>query len=298
MAADDHFVYYRYDPTMAGAVLFIILFALVTFLHTYQLLRTRTWYFIPFVIGGYFEWVGYIGRALSSHQTPNWTLGPFILQTLLILIAPALFAASMYMELGRIIRLTDGAVHSVIKLRWLTKIFVMGDVLSFLMQASGGGLMSSGDSSSVKTGENIIVGGLAVQILFFGFFIVVSMIFNIRINKTPTSKILGGGRAASVWKKHLYTLYSGSLLILVRSIFRIIEYEQGNDGYLISHEVFLYIFDAVLMFVTMVLFALVHPSEVNALLRGDGRGKAVHNVVSIYEMDEAGVSGGGYDMRA
>lgn len=103
------------------------------------------------------EWVGYIGvrlpfpqlssvvemantklqRAIGSHESPNWSVGPYIQQSVLILVAPALFAASMYMELGRIIRLTDGAAHSVVSLRWLTKIFVCGDVFSFLMQASG-----------------------------------------------------------------------------------------------------------------------------------------------------------------
>ena len=83
------------------------------------------------------EWIGYIGRAVSSQESPNWTLGPYIVQTLLLLIAPALFAASIYMELGRIILLVDGEVHSLIKKRWLTKLFVTGDVLSFTLQAAG-----------------------------------------------------------------------------------------------------------------------------------------------------------------
>lgn len=41
------------------------------------------------------------------------------------------------MELGRIIVLVGGERHSLIRVSWLTKIFVSGDVLSFLMQASG-----------------------------------------------------------------------------------------------------------------------------------------------------------------
>lgn len=49
---------------------------------------------------------------------------------------------------------------------------------------------------------------------------------------------------------------------MVRSVFRVVEYLQGNAGYLLSHEVFLYIFDAVLMLGVMVLFNWVHPSEV------------------------------------
>jgi hypothetical protein len=41
------------------------------------------------------------------------------------------------MTLGRIIEMLDAEHSSIIKLKWLTKIFVAGDVLSFLMQASG-----------------------------------------------------------------------------------------------------------------------------------------------------------------
>lgn len=46
-------------------------------------------------------------------------------------------AASIYMILGRIIMLTDGESHALIKRRFLTKVFVSGDVLSLLMQSSG-----------------------------------------------------------------------------------------------------------------------------------------------------------------
>jgi hypothetical protein len=46
------FKLYRYNPSMAAAVIFIILFFLITALHFYQMMRTRTWIFIPFVIGG------------------------------------------------------------------------------------------------------------------------------------------------------------------------------------------------------------------------------------------------------
>lgn len=83
------------------------------------------------------EWIGYVGRAISHQETPNWTLGPYLVQTLLLLLAPALFAASIYMELSRIILLVDGESHALLKRNWLTKLFVCGDVLSFLLQMAG-----------------------------------------------------------------------------------------------------------------------------------------------------------------
>ena len=52
--ADDEvvFAFYRYDPSMGGAVLFTILFIGTTFYHIFQMFKSRTWFFIPFVIGG------------------------------------------------------------------------------------------------------------------------------------------------------------------------------------------------------------------------------------------------------
>lgn len=46
------FKLYRYDPSMAAAIVFIVLFLIVTALHFYQMMRTRTWIFVPFVLGG------------------------------------------------------------------------------------------------------------------------------------------------------------------------------------------------------------------------------------------------------
>lgn len=41
------------------------------------------------------------------------------------------------MGLGRLILLTDGERFTPIRRTWLTKIFVLGDVLSFLAQVMG-----------------------------------------------------------------------------------------------------------------------------------------------------------------
>ena len=84
------------------------------------------------------ETIGYIGRILSAQENPGpYTLSPYIMQSTLLLVAPALFAASIYMILGRIIRLTGGESHSPIRPTRLTKLFVLGDVLSFFVQSGG-----------------------------------------------------------------------------------------------------------------------------------------------------------------
>lgn len=127
--------------------------------------------------------------------------------------------------------------------------------------------MATGTLSALTTGENIIIGGLAIQIAFFTCFVVVAGLFHFRMVRQPTHE---AANSHFRWQKHLYALYGGSILIWIRCVFRLIEYAQGNDGYLISHEVYLYVFDALLMFLVMVLFALVHPSELNAMVKGAG----------------------------
>lgn len=75
---------------------------------------------------------------MSANENPGpYTLNPYIIQSVLLLVAPALFAASIYMELGRIVQMLEGDRALFIRRTWLTKIFVAGDVLSFLMQSSG-----------------------------------------------------------------------------------------------------------------------------------------------------------------
>jgi hypothetical protein len=129
---------------------------------------------------------------------------------------------------------------------------------------SGGGIQSSGTLESLETGTHIIVGGLFVQLLFFGIFVVVAVVFHLKIRQAPTALSASG----VPWKKHMLALYTASGLIMVRSVFRLVEYLQGFDGYLLHHEVYLYIFDATLMFLTLVLVNVVHPSEIAKVMYG------------------------------
>ncbi len=179
-----------------------------------------------------------------------------VIQALFILIAPALFAATIYMILGRIIEIVDGERHSVIRLKWLTKIFVTGDCVSFFVQAIGGGIQSGGTLQLLHIGEKIIVTGLLIQILSFGIFLVSAILFHYRINVVPTSL---SSSAEIPWRQHMHNLYLTSGIILVRSVFRVVEYLMGNSGWLLSHEYTLYIFDTILMLSVVVIFLWQHP---------------------------------------
>ncbi|CAG8983345.1 hypothetical protein HYALB_00000512 [Hymenoscyphus albidus] len=240
---------WKYEPSVAAAAIFMVLFIGTTFFHVYQMIRKRSLFFVPLVIGGVFEFLGYLGRILAHNNQTS--LSFYIMQTLLLLVAPALFAASIYMILGRMIAHTKAESLAPIRRTWLTKIFVLGDVFSFLVQAGGGGLLAQ--ASSQNTGKKIVIAGLFIQIVMFGVFMITSGILHRRLSSTPTNASL-----STPWRKYMYSLYFASALILVRSIFRVAEFLGGQTGTLMTHEVYLYIFDGVLMFGTMIVFNVVH----------------------------------------
>jgi hypothetical protein len=199
------------------------------------------------------EFVGYCTRA-SAHNKTNRIM-PYAIQNVFILLGPALFAASIYMCLSRIIRGVRGERHSLIKPSRLTKTFVTGDVLSFVVQGGAAGLMVSGNNA--KTGEGMVIGGLMIQIIMFGLFAVTAVIFQRRIERSPTTESCS---SALPWQKSMRMLYIVSALVMVRSIFRVAEYAMGNDGYLLRHEWTLYVFDSTLMFVVMVVYYFWYPT--------------------------------------
>ncbi|KAH6888449.1 RTA1 like protein-domain-containing protein [Thelonectria olida] len=252
---------YKYDPSVAAAIIFILGFSVSGLYHVFQIVKLRSWYFIPFFIGCCVEAVGYGGRAVNaSEDSGAWTKGPYIIQALLLLLGPPFFAASIYMVLGRLIRLLEAEKYSVVRLNWLTKIFLFGDIASIFAQAIGGGVLSGAETSKDRDkGEMIIIIGLWIQLIFFGVFIIAIVIFHRRIHRDPTSASL---KLHLPWKRLLIVLYVSSALIMVRSIFRVIEYIMGDDGALMAKEVYLYLFDATLMFIVAVGFNVFHPSSI------------------------------------
>ncbi|KAJ4298056.1 hypothetical protein N0V90_005955 [Kalmusia sp. IMI 367209] len=182
------------------------------------------------------------------------------MQSLLTLLGPTLYAASIYMVFGRLVGLLEAGSYSLIKPRWLTKFFLLGDILSFLGQSGGGGILATAKSeSSQSLGNKVILLGLGIQVVFFAFFMVVTVVFHLRIIRNPTTKSL---TVPVPWARFLWILYLASLLIMVRSVFRMTEYAQGNDGALMQKEVYVYLLDATLMFIVAAVFAVYHPGDI------------------------------------
>jgi hypothetical protein len=139
----------------------------------------------------------------------------------------------------------------------LKKPFLVGHSADLL---KGGGMLANAkDPDTVKLGNNIILGGLILQVLFFGLFIAVAGTFHKRMSADPAAATSSSSLLLP-WARYLMILYLASFLIVVRCVFRIAEYAGGQDGVLVSTELYLYVFEAALMFLVMFIFNVQHPS--------------------------------------
>lgn len=120
-------------------------------------------------------------------------------------------------------------------------------------------LTQAKSADDVKRGENIIIGGLFIQIIFFGFFMIVALVFHRRISNNPTK---GALMIVSPWKQLIHALYLSSGLIMVRSVYRVAEYVMGSEGVLMSKELYLYCLDALPMLLVAFSYNYFHPGRV------------------------------------
>ncbi|KAH7129221.1 RTA1 like protein-domain-containing protein [Dactylonectria macrodidyma] len=246
---------WKYLPSIPAACVFLILFTLITAAHTWRMVKTRAWFTSVFAIGGLFQIIGYAVRIISHYYTNE--IAPYVIQISFILLAPVFYAASIYMVLGRLVLSVHGERCSIIRPTRMTKIFVAGDILSLTLQGNAAGLTAK--ASTQKIGEAIIVSGLFVQLVVFGFFVVVAMIFHRRMGRQVAKQPEFTTNVP--WRQGLSMLYACSALIMVRSIFRVVEYLMGVDGYLLINEWPMYAFDSVLMLAVQIIFLIWFPNK-------------------------------------
>jgi RTA1 like protein len=100
-----------------------------------------------------------------------------------------------------------------IKAATLTKIFVWLDIVSFLVQAAGGTVLSGNPPESTrKLGQNIYMCGVGVQQLFIVLFMVLAIRFHRRMAQLDRERMLDRGLR---WKAMIYTIYAVLALITV-----------------------------------------------------------------------------------
>ncbi|KAF3196487.1 hypothetical protein TWF106_004816 [Orbilia oligospora] len=236
--------YYHYDPSEVVAIVALVLYGLTTFAHFFQYFRYRAWYITVLLLAGIMQTFGYLARLFSARDVRN--RGLYIAQFVLVVLAPVFTAAGDYIILGRLLeRVLPGGPRAKalgLPARWITWIFVASDLISFVMQGIGATIISANtdgrNPAAQKQGQHIIMAGLAIQIAFFSFFACAVVRFDTKTR---------GSHSGAKWRALVYCL--------------IVEFAQGWDGYLMSHEVYFYVLEALPMLPCLVIFNIFHPSK-------------------------------------
>jgi heme/copper-type cytochrome/quinol oxidase subunit 2 len=94
------------------------------------------------------------------------------------------------MFMGRVVLASGHTKAGIIRPIWLTKIFLGGDILSFLVQAAGARMLVKTDASQSTRdlGKYIVLVRLIIQVLVFGFFLIVAALFHLRAKRVEETK--------------------------------------------------------------------------------------------------------------
>ncbi|KAK8866017.1 hypothetical protein IAR55_001168 [Kwoniella newhampshirensis] len=222
----------RYIPNKPLNIVAAVLYFLVAMILTYRLFRQRANWFMCLVIGAWFEGLGLVLRV-AFRSNPHST-GLYIVCYLFVVLSPCAFLAGDYILLGRLVQFLEGTRYlRPLKPTWISTTFIVSDVITFLIQAAGGGLSISKNYKTAEMGGHIFLAGIAAQMASFILFTVMWAVFGYRaytLDKDLWSR--------TGWKSLYWALGFTCICFLIRSVYRTVELSQGYVGYIATHERF------------------------------------------------------------
>ncbi|KAJ0351211.1 hypothetical protein COL154_012985 [Colletotrichum chrysophilum] len=238
----------KYQPSIPANSTFIALFALAMVVHSVIGFRAKTWGFTASVIGGCLvEIVGYVGR-LILHDNP-FSFGGFLIQIsksfvqflarrifltveiVCITVAPVFFCAAIYVMLSKVIIALDRSI-SRFNPHLFYYVFIPCDIISLILQATGGALSSiANDKSQVQKGVNVSLAGLIFQVVTLVVFCILFADYLFAAYRSGARE-----RITKNMCVFLAFLFVATILILVRCSYRIEELKEGYFSVLFRNE--------------------------------------------------------------
>ena len=204
---------------------------------------TRCWFMLLVPLTGFLIAAGYVYRVTTISEP---TMSNVVKMQILLIVPPVLLAAANYACLSYALR----HAHKLGK-PWFSRLptlFIVSDIACLLLQMSGAPFLANKDPAKMRIGAYVILVGvllaLAVNLLFMG--VIVYMHFTMTFNIRP-----------EFWT----CLYATMICLTIRNIFRTIQFIQDirsaghKGGYLSSREIYLYLFDFMLIFTCIIIFA-------------------------------------------
>ena len=174
-----------YIPTLAGNAIYLAIFSALLVAQGFLGIRYKTWGFlVGMVCGMVLEIVGYAGRVMLHDNI--FGRDNFVTYLIGTTVAPAFITAAIYICLGRIITIFSVRL-SLLKPKWITIIFVVADIIALVLQAGGGAITSSADDEEGnQLGIDVMIAGLASQVVSLVLFCAICGYFAWRVFQSPS----------------------------------------------------------------------------------------------------------------
>jgi hypothetical protein len=172
--------------------------------------------------------------------------------------------------LGRVI-VAIGAENSRLKPKMYTYVFVSCDVLALILQGTGGGMAATAkDSKGSKRGVDIMIAGLISQVVTMVAFLALWGDFVLRTRRARLSGSLSRTqpplydqlRAYKTFALFQWALFTATILIFVRCVYRVAELWDGFGGHLANDEVTFMIFEGPMIIIAVTAITAFHPGRV------------------------------------
>ncbi|KAJ2746725.1 hypothetical protein GGI20_001146 [Coemansia sp. BCRC 34301] len=251
--SDTQFKYFTYYPKDVYPDVAMALYFVATVVLIAQIVRQKAQFWLYILPGTAFaEALGYLFRELCVRET-TFTL--YVLMTLFLLLPPNAMALANYKTVGKIIAQSAAQPRwFFLKSRFVNWFYFSSDVLSIALQGAGGGMMTN--FKHRETGKKIVLVGLIVQLLFFACFLTTTCYVWLR----PAYTVAMASRdsnPASAKRKVVFTVVVTTVLLYLRSIYRIVEFADGYGGPIYSAEWAFYVFDTLIVFIAFIVYIVV-----------------------------------------
>ncbi|KAJ7816669.1 RTA1 like protein-domain-containing protein [Mycena olivaceomarginata] len=232
---------YGYTPHEYVAVIFLVVFGMSTILHIGQATYYRMWWLFPTAcLCGIGEIIGW-GRIVS------------------LVVAPTPLIAVNFVLLSWIV-IQLGPRYSWLSPRWYT------DIIALLVQAAGGSIAgAASDHTRAQVGAHTMLGGILFQFVAMITYCCLAGDFLMRyagdrpvkLDSSPSNR----GVLLPGTKRMIYALAFSTLVLFIRSIYRIIELATGWHSTFMLNELYFNVLDGAMVALAIVVTNLEHPGR-------------------------------------
>ncbi|ODQ65831.1 RTA1-domain-containing protein [Nadsonia fulvescens var. elongata DSM 6958] len=262
---------YGYVPNFGLNLAALICFAIIWLIQTALGAWYQQWWFgISWFIGCGLETGGYISRVVSHDDVT--AINPFLVQIICLTLGPAFMMGGVYYIFGKLV-IIWGEQYSKLKPMWYSILFIICDVISIVLQAIGGGMAAVAvqNRKDTKPGTHIMVGGLAFQVasMCVFIFLISDTLWKVyRAKKqNPDKENIFNPQYANIrqskfFKPLIIAIICSIIAVFTRCVYRVVELAEGWSGYLISHEGYFLVLDALMMIIGGGFLSVIHPGYV------------------------------------